>query len=509
MNGSKIRGFMFQTLRGGIGRPAGSRVTNKRFPSLSGMTMERMSDMRKVVFGECNPLFLKEEETEDIVLGKADYELRVDALKKRMSEKGIDYVMIYGDREHFSTVCYFSAYDCRFEETILIFDRDGSASILVGNEGISQTLQIPYPFRLYLYQNFSLLGQPRDQQEMLSVILKKIGFQGDSRIGVVGYKYFEKPYIPTDPSRTFDIPMYIMEELYRVCPPQNVTNFTSEIMGFPDGIRMQLRTAREIAWIECAGNRTAAVVQRMIKCVKPGLSEREVASASRPGMEPVPVYPMINFGERKVSIGVTSPTDRVLKLGEVCGLCYCTRGNLTSRVGIGAYDESTAAEELKGNLAFYQEYWLALAELLELIKVGAGCAQMHDIVMARIGGPEYGLHLNVTHYSGTDEWTNSPVFKGSPYFIHDGAHIQIDVIASRQSPFLTAICEDCIVVAGEKLRGELRTQYPEVYARVLKRQELVRKELGINIHPDVLPMSNLDFVYTPYMLNFDRVFRLE
>lgn len=465
--------------------------------------------MKKVIIRKADPLFLEEVNSKAVPFDRKDYQTRLKLLVERMQERGISHVVIYGDREHFANIEYFSGFDCRFEEGLLIVSESGNVSILVGNEGISQTYQIPYEVRWYLYQNFSLQGQPRNQYQKLTEILEKAGIEKGSRIGVVGYKYFYDEYIHTDPAHTFDIPAYILGELQELCGYENVVNFTQEITGFPNGIRMTLKSAKELAWAENAGNRSAAVVQRMLKILKPGLSEEDVARGGQAGFTPISMFPLVNFGAEKVRIGVASPTDRVLQLGEVCGLCYAIRGCLTSKTGIASYDAASVREELKPHLEFFRVYWKAISQWLETARVNASCAELYDSVMGLIGGEEYGVTLNTTHYTGTDEWVNSPMFKNSPYFIMDGSHIQVDVIANKANPVITAICEDSVVVAGPKLRQELREQYPDVYARIIKRQQVVREVLGIQIHDDLMPMSNLSFVYYPYMLNTGEVFALE
>ena len=40
----------------------------------------------------------------------------------------------------------------------------------------------------------------------------------------------------------------------------------------------------------------------------------------------------------------------------------------------------------------------------------------------------------------------------------------------------------------------------------LSRRQVMKDVLGINLHEDVLPMSNLNGVYYPFLLNTDVVF---
>ena len=74
---------------------------------------------------------------------------------------------------------------------------------------------------------------------------------------------------------------------------------------------------------------------------------------------------------------------------------------------------------------------------------------------------------------------------------------------------MAAICEDTIVIADEHLREALRSEYPEVYDRVVRRQEFMRKKLGIPVHEDVLPMSGNNGVMFPFLLDRSEIFALE
>ena len=53
-----------------------------------------------------------------------------------------------------------------------------------------------------------------------------------------------------------------------------------------------------------------------------------------------------------------------------------------------------------------------------------------------------------------------------------------------------------------------RTQYPEVLARCEARREFMRSVLGFELSGDVLPLTNLPGVISPYLLNLKRVVAL-
>lgn len=456
---------------------------------------------------KADPLFLSEVNMPVLELAKEDYEARIRRLAERIKARNLTHMVIYGDREHFSNVEYFTHYDCRFEETLLVVDAQGSCSILLGNEGMGYSSVIPVEIRRYLYQNFSLQGQPRDRLRGLTEILRETGIDENSRIGVAGIKYFEKGTIDSDPEQTYDLPEYIMDGIRKT--KGAMVNATAELTGVPDGIRMRLYTAKEIAWAESAGNRAAAVVQRLLKNLKEGIREEEMACLGGAGFDPQNTHPLVNFGARSVAVGMGSPGLSKLKAGEVGGLCYSVRGNLTSRAGVMAYDETGYQEALKPYLeCFYKKYYEAVAAWYRTARVGATGGELYDAVMDLIGEESFGVTLNPGHFTGTEEWSNAITAKGSAIPVPDGAFMQVDIIAHGDDPVRTGICEDAVVIAGKELQEELQKAYPEVYERIQKRRKVMQEVLGLTLHEDVLPMSNLNGAYYPFMLNTDLVFTI-
>lgn len=466
--------------------------------------------MKKVVIKEALPLFTREENVKQIPMGKEDYLFRIGLLREKMKKENIDITLIFGDREHFSNIEYFSGYDCRFEEGMLIIPAEGTPTVLVGNEGMGYSFAIPYEINRVFYRNFSLQGQPRRTEEKLDEIFKAAGVKADSRVGVIGYKYFYPEYCLTDPKYTFDIPHYVLEVIRSIAGYENVVNFTEAVTGLEDGIRLRVHTAKEIAAAEAVGCRASSVLMRMLKNLRPGVTEYEVGASSHVGFHPVCMFSLTNFGAEHVSIGLRSPDDvTTLKLGEVCGTCYGIRGNLTSRNGVAAYNMETVSDELKDSIfSFYGKFFEAMCAWYEKAKVGVDGNTLHHAVHDIIGGEEYGVTLNVGHFTGMDEWTNALAYEGSKHTMPDGAYVQVDIIASSSTPVRSAICEDCIIIAGEKLRKEVAEQYPETWARIQERREAM-KYLGIDLHEDVLPMSNMNAAMFPYMLNTNLVYALE
>lgn len=466
--------------------------------------------MKKVKIVQADPFFLEETDAAMPVFEKTDYMQRLELLAGRMEKKGVSHVVIYADREHFANMDYLIGFEPRFEEAILIVDGNGNKTLVSGNECIPYSYISPVDLTRVLYQNFSLQGQPRDKSKSLSEIFDDAGIHSGSKVGLVGYKYFEQGLVKGNPDYLSDVPSYILEELRSVAGSDNVINFTREFTGMPDGLRMTVRTAKEAAWAEYAACKTTNVVQRLLKNMKPGIGELELSEKGKQDFSPISVFPMLNFGSEHGAIGLRSPNNRKLSVGDPCGLCYGMRGSLVSRVGIAAYGEGSQKEEYRGVTdSFYKPFWTAIAAWYESIYIGSAADEVYENVMKIIGGEEFGVALNPGHYIGGDEWVNSPFCKGSPLKLDYPAHLQCDIIASSRSPVMFGICEDSVIVADAGLRSRIAEEYPDVWARILKRQRLMREILGIQIHDDLLPLGNLNGVYFPYMLNNGLIFAFE
>ena len=459
-----------------------------------------------VIIKNCQPFYMNPSFDALPVFQTEDYLTRLYLLQAKMEESDLSHVLVYADREHFANMDYLIGHDPRFEEALLVIDRKNHRTLFVGNEGWGHTQSLPIPVERVLFQSFSLQGQPRDKSKPLHKHLAQLGIGKDSRLGLIGYKYFIPKELTRAESRT-DFPMWLIEEILRLTPKDRLTNVTSFMTGLPHGVRMNLRTAKEVAYYEQIAERTAQSVIRMFKLLKPGISEMELTAQAAMDAFPISAFPMIQFGEEHVSIGLRSPNEQILQLGDPVCLCRALRGALVSRAGIAAYDEATLHKNRKRALQdFYIPYWSALATWYETVGIGVNGGALYQCIHERIGSHRFGLQLNPGHNIGADEWTNSPVYKGSNLLLTDGMYLQSDVIASHSTPVYTAIMEDGLVLAGEHLRQQLALQYPKTWSRIQERQAFMKDTLGVRIKEEVLPLSSLCGVYFPFFLDTTQIF---
>jgi hypothetical protein len=108
--------------------------------------------------------------------------------------------------------------------------------------------------------------------------------------------------------------------------------------------------------------------------------------------------------------------------------------------------------------------------------------------------------LNPGHLIHLDEWPHSPFSPGSPVELRSGMAVQCDIISATGAPYYGVHVEDGLVLADASLRSELADKYPATAERMDQRRRLFTETLGISLSDDVLLMSDIQGVLSPYML---------
>ena len=96
------------------------------------------------------------------------------------------------------------------------------------------------------------------------------------------------------------------------------------------------------------------------------------------------------------------------------------------------------------------------------------------------------------------------MFPGSRVELRSGTALQCDIIPATGTPYFTTNIEDGVALADESLRAELAAAYPGAWERIQARRRFMADALGIDLHPDVLPFSNLAGHLPPFLLRPDR-----
>jgi hypothetical protein len=425
------------------------------------------------------------------------YEARVDRLRRRMADRGLDRLVVYADREHSANISYLTGFDPRFEEAILVIGPEDEPAILVGNECWGMAEAAPLQMRRHLLQDLSLPSQPRDRSKPLGGIFTEEGVIAGSRVGVVGWKIFADGV-------SIDLPYFIVEELHRVTGREgSVQSATDLLVGAAHGMRV-INEVEQLAYYEWAASHTSSGVRRVIEGIQPGMTEQEAVHLLEWNGTPLSCHLMLTAGPR-ASLGLLSPGDRPIERGDRFTVAYGIWGALNCRAGFVA----EGPQDLPAGITDYVErlvapYFETVAEWYGALHIGQKGGALQEIVDRRLGDPFFGIFLNPGHQIHLDEWVNSPVGPGSEIELASGMAMQVDIIPATGTDYFTTNIEDGIALADEDLREELADRYPEAWGRITARRDFMQGSLGIDIHPDVLPLSNIPAFLPPFLLRPNR-----
>lgn len=441
-------------------------------------------------------------------LSREIYEQRIARLRQKMQDAGLDFVIVYADREHNANTTYLCGYDPRFEESLLIVGKNGLPHLLLGNEGWGYAELAPLPLQRVLFQSLSLMGQDRLSGVSLTQALQDAGIQKESNIGVAGWKYFSTTEF-AEPEFCFETPSYLIDTLRKISGNyRQVRNANDIFMNPDDGLRI-LNEAEQLALFEFAACHTSAGLKNVLFNMKPGMTEQQVATLMQHNGFPLGAHTMLTNGPR-AAYGLPSPSMNTLKVGEPFTMAMCLWGGLNARAGWLVHDETELPEGVRDYLQKLAiPYFRAIVKWYEHIGIGVPAGELYEIIHHEIGDPFYGVKLNPGHYIHIDEWVHSPVFKGSDLRFKSGMALQVDVIPGTGTAYHTSNIEDGIALADEDLRTEIAEKYPEMWERIQARRKFMAEVIGIKLKPEVLPFSNIPAYLPPYMLSPKRVLTVQ
>ncbi len=429
------------------------------------------------------------------------YAARLERLRERAEARSYDRIVLYADREHSANLAWLTGFDPRFEEAILVLGPTGEPAILVGNECHGIAGAAPLAMRPVLFQDLSLPNQPRDRSRPLAAILGDEGIRAGSRVGVVGWKtYADRAMI--------DAPAFLIDELRRITGPGGaVDNAGDLLIDAADGLRV-VNEVEQLAYLEWAACQTSDGVRRLLAGLRPGMTEQEAVRLLRWNGTPLSCHLMLTAGPR-ASLGLLSPGDRPIERRDRFTTAFGIWGALNCRAGFVVED----ASELPAGIRDYVDrlvgpYFEAVAAWYAALHVGQTGGTLQAIVDHHLGDPFFGVSLNPGHQIGLDEWVASPVGPGSKIELRSGMALQVDIIPATGTDYFTTNIEDGVALADGSLRAALATAYPEAWRRIQARRRFMAEALGIDLHPDVLPFSNLAAFLPPFLLRPDRAMTL-
>ncbi|HTE64693.1 MAG TPA: hypothetical protein VK736_00340 [Candidatus Binatia bacterium] len=429
------------------------------------------------------------------------YGERLERLRARADARGYDRLVVYADREHSANLAYLTAFDPRFEEALLVVSPTGDPAILVGNECFGMAGAAALPMRRHLFQDFSLPSQPRDRSRALAAILAEEGIGPGIRVGVVGWKTYAG-------REMMDAPAYLIDELRGLTGATgSVENATDLLIDAGDGLRV-VNEVEQLAAMEWAACHTSTSVRQLIFGLRPGLTEREAVALLGWNGWPLSCHLMLTAGPR-ATLGLLSPGDRKIDHQDPFTVAFGIWGALNCRAGFVVED----AADLPAAVSDYLErlvapYFTAVAEWYAALHIGQTGGALHEIIDRHLGDPFFGIFLNPGHQIHLDEWVNSPIAPGSEIELRSGMALQVDIIPATGTDDFTTNIEDGVALADASLRKALSERYPAAWERIKARRRFMKDELAIDLHPDVLPFSNIPAYLPPFLLRPDRAMTL-
>lgn len=437
-------------------------------------------------------------------LSDAVYIRRLEKLCKAMEKAGLDAVLIYADREHGGNFGYMTGFEPRFEEACLAVHADGRAWVMLGNECLKMHQYSRIPVNYVHVPYFSLPNQPMEGEMTMADSLRAAGFVPGMKAGLMGWKVFTGRL--ADGRMMFDVPHFIVEAMSDVVGCGNIVNAADLMMDPGSGLRATYG-AEEIAQFEFAASLASERVWKVLREVEVGRTEHELADHLAAYAQPLSCYSMCATGERFTN-AVVFPRNKTVAPGDKFTVSMGLRGGLTCRAGYIASCEADLPEEVRDYVdALAKPYFAASATWYSTLRPGVTGGEVYAAVDAVLPKAKYGWQLNPGHLTGMEEWLSSPIEKESAIGLRSGMILQMDIIP-RMAPYGGVSAEDGVAIADEQLRDEIRTQFPEVWARMQRRRRYMIEVLGIELDESVLPMSDTVGYLRPLLLARGKALRV-
>lgn len=433
-----------------------------------------------------------------VYLADTTMEQRKKKILELMKEDNFDSLVIYADKEHGSNFEYLTGFIPRFEEGLLVLKKSGQAFFILGNENLKMAKHARLQGELYHYPLFSLPNQPMENECSLVSILNKIDFSGDKKIGLVGWKMFTSS--PCDNSAMFDLPHFIVEAIRNMRTEEaKMVNAAYLFIGGDKGART-MNNANEIAHYEYGANLSSTSMLKAMNAVAIDVKESELGNLLNADGQTNNVVTIAATGKRFEKANLY-PTNKKVSLGDTLSLTTGYKGGLSSRAGFVVEN----AEQLPNNQHDYLEkvaipYFKTIVYWLENIRIGMDGGEFYKMIENVYPKDEYHWHLNPGHLVADEEWMSSPIYPNSKETLKSGMLLQIDIIPSVAG-YAGVSAEECIALADDELRSQIKNEYPDLWERIETRKNYIHNELGIKLPEHVLPLSNLVAYLRPFFLN--------
>ena len=443
-------------------------------------------------------------DNEPVELTEATIQERLFKTCDAMEKRGLDALVIYADREHYGNFKYLTGFSPRFEEALLILHRGKEHALMLGNEMLEMGTHSRIPAKAIHTSYFSLPNQPMEK-EPFGNLLRRAGIDEGLRVGVAGWKLFTNTR--EDERQLFDVPYYIVKAIKELTGEGGKIENGADLLIHPDyGVRVRVN-ANEIAYFEYGASLAASRVLYAMNRAAADMTEMELADGLEALGQPITVQ-TICAGEERFQNAVVEPRKKRIRLGDSVSLTLGMCGGLTARKAVMARDAEDLREADRGYLEdMVKPYFAAAATWYSSIHTGMRAGELYDLINRCIPKEIYGWTLNPGHYIGEEEWLSSPLYPDSDICLSSGAMLQMDILIHREGR-KGVNAEDGIALADERLREELKREYPGTWKRMERRRAYMIRELHIPLHEEVLPLSDLAGYLRPYLLHHGRAMKV-
>ena len=444
------------------------------------------------VFTDVTPTVLNEETISE----------RKNKVLKRMNEESIDSLLIYADKEHGGSFEYLTGFIPRFEEGLLVIHNSGKSTLILGNENLKMQKFSRIECDMIHYPQFSLPNQPMDNEMILEDIFSKLNLNKKNKVAIAGWKMFSTT--TTNPNLMFDVPYFIINALKNTLSSKTQLINGAYLLIGENGARTT-NNANEIAHYEYGANLSSTAILEAMNAIKVGKKETEIGSILNRDGQFNTVVTIAAAGKRFENANIY-PSDKEIQHGDPISMTVGYKGGLSSRTGFAIKEE----KDLPADQSDYidrvaKPYFNAVVTWIENIKIGKKGKEIYDLIESVLPQSKYGWHLNPGHLTSDEEWLSSPIFKDSEQKIKSGMILQIDIIPSVTG-YTGVSAEECIAIADNKLREDIRKNYPQLWERIQIRNEYLTNVLNINLPEEFLPLSNRVAYLRPFLLSKDIAF---
>lgn len=433
-----------------------------------------------------------------VTLSAQTIEERRSKVLQAMAQQQLDALIVYADKEHGGNFEYLTGFIPRFEEGLLVVHKSGEAALVLGNENLKLAQFSRIGAKVVHAPWFSLPNQPMETPSSLQDLLQQAGVQHQKRIGIAGWKLFTGAN--EDNKSLFDIPTFIFQAIQKAVASDAVLLNATDVFISPQFGARVVNNANEIAHYEYGANLASSAALRALNAVETGKTEKSIASLLAADGQANNVVTIAATGERFENANLY-PSDKQIQKGDKFSLTVSYKGGLTSRAAYVVNSADELAPEVKDYLDVVAiPYYRAVIAWLEHMQVGVKGREIYALIEKVLPKNEYHWHLNPGHLVADEEWLCSPIYPASEIALKSGMLLQIDIIPSRKG-YAGASIEDTIAIADRALRSQIATLYPALWQRIAARRRYIRDVLNIELHEDVLPLSNTVGYLRPYLLD--------